>query len=155
MNSKGPALVRGFPMCCRIVDELWRERWRNSSDSKRDYCTSIWQGVIEREEFERKREELAKRQAGLRKQLHQMEVQAQQHVDTANLVAGIEGFCGRVHGSLDTLDFEQRRKLVELLIDCVIVGDDTVEIRCVVPTGPKGENIPFCHLRCDYLYQRP
>jgi hypothetical protein len=26
-----------------------------------------------------------------------------------------------------------------------------VEIRYVVPTGPKGETTPFCHVRLDYL----
>jgi hypothetical protein len=45
----------------------------------------------------------------------------------------------------------QRRQLVELLIDRVIVNDTQVEIRSVVPTGPNGETTPFCHLRLDYL----
>src|SRR5262249_55985867 len=31
------------------------------------------------------------------------------------------------------------------------VHDAQVEIRYVVPTGPKGESTPFCHLRLDYL----
>ncbi len=110
-------------------------------------------GVIEREEFERKREEVGKSQEGLRKQLRQLELQAQQHVDTAKLAEGIEGFCARVERSLDSLDFGQRRKLVELLIDCVIVGDGTVEIRYVVPTSSKGEEVPFCHLHSNYLHQ--
>jgi hypothetical protein len=52
---------------------------------------------------------------------------------------------------LDQLTFAQRRQLVELLIDHVIVTHDQVEIRSVVPTGPKGETTPFCHLRLDYL----
>lgn len=108
-------------------------------------------GVIEREEFERKREEVRKSQEGLRKQLRQLEVQAQQHVDTAKLAEGLEAFCARVAGSLDDLSFEQRRKLVELLIDCVIVGDGMVEIRYVVPTSSKGEEVPFCHLHSNYL----
>lgn len=111
-------------------------------------------GVIEREEFERKREEVRKSQEGLWKQLRQLEMQAQQHVDTAKLAEGLEAFCARVAGSLDDLTFEQRRKLVELLIDCVIVGDGMVEIRYVVPTSSKGDEVPFCHLHSNYLYPR-
>ena len=42
-----------------------------------------------------------------------------------------------------------------LLIDRVIVNDTQVEIRSVVPTGPKGETTPFCHLRLDYLDLEP
>jgi hypothetical protein len=30
-----------------------------------------------------------------------------------------------------------------------------VEIRYVVPTGPKGETTPFCHLRLDYFDLEP
>jgi hypothetical protein len=41
---------------------------------------------------------------------------------------------------------------VELLIDCVVVTDERVEIRYIIPTGPAGEGVPFCHLRLDYLY---
>jgi site-specific DNA recombinase len=53
------------------------------------------------------------------------------------------------------LTFAQRRQLVELLIDRVVVNDAQVEIRYVIPTGPKGETTPFCHLRLDYLNPQP
>jgi len=41
--------------------------------------------------------------------------------------------------------------LVELLIDRVIVSDEEVEIRYVVPTSPEGPHQPFCDLPTDYL----
>jgi hypothetical protein len=72
-------------------------------------------------------------------------------VNVAALSQGIEAFCQRLQPTLDQLTFAQRRQLVELLIDRVIVNDTQVEIRYVVPTGPKGETTPFCHLRLDYL----
>ena len=109
--------------------------------------------VIEREEFERKRQELARMQEGLRRQLRQLEAQVQDQMDTASLAEGIEAFCERVRQTLDQLTFAQRRQLVELLIDCVIVSDSTVEIRYVVPTSQKGERTPFCHLRSDHIHQ--
>src|SRR5262249_33867036 len=107
--------------------------------------------VIEREEFERRRKEVTQSQQGLRQQLRQLDAQAQQHVNVAALAQGIETFCQRMQLTLDNLTFAQRRQLVELLIDCVIVNDAQVELRYVVPTGPKGETTPFCHLRLDYL----
>jgi len=106
---------------------------------------------IEREEFERQRQEVAQTQHGLRQQLRQLDAQAQQQVNVVALAQGIETFCQRMPPTLDTLTFAQRRPLVEWLIDCVIVNDTQVEIRSVVPTGPKGETTPFCHLRLDYL----
>jgi len=107
--------------------------------------------VIEREEFERRRKEVTQTQQGLRQQLRQLDAQAQQHVNVVALAQGIETFCQRMQPTLDNLTFAQRRQLVELLIDCVIVNDSQVEIRYVVPTGPKGETTPFCRLRLDYL----
>jgi len=107
--------------------------------------------VIEREEFARRRKEVAQSQQGLTQPLRQLETQAQQHVNVAALSQGIEAFCQRLQPTLDQLTFAQRRQLVELLIDRVIVNDTQVEIRYVVPTGPKGETTPFCHLRLDYL----
>ena len=47
--------------------------------------------------------------------------------------------------------FEQRRQLVLLLIDRVIVTDAEVEIRYVLPTNPESEHVRFCHLRKDYF----
>jgi site-specific DNA recombinase len=110
--------------------------------------------IIGRDGFERKRQEVTQTQNGLTQQLRQLEAQVQQQVDIAALAQGLEAFCRRVQPTLNQLTFAQRRHLVELLIDHVIVTHDQVEIRYVVPTGPKGETTPFCHLRLDYL-RRP
>jgi site-specific DNA recombinase len=107
--------------------------------------------LIGRDEFERKRQEVTPTQHGLTQQLRQLEAQAQQQVDSAALAQGLEAFCRRAQPTLNQLTCAQRRALGELLIDHVIVTHDQVEIRDVVPTGPKGETTPFCHLRLDYL----
>jgi len=90
-------------------------------------------------------------QHGLTQPLRQLAAQAQQQVDIAALAQGLEAFCRRLQPPLNQLTFRQRRPLVELLIDRILVTDDQVEIRYVVPTGPKGETTPFCHVRLDYL----
>src|SRR6266487_5042431 len=107
--------------------------------------------VIGRDEFERKRHDLSQTQEGLQAQLRHLDAQAQQHLDLMGLADGLKAFCSRVAPTLDHLDFSQRRQLIELLIDRVIVADGAVEIRYVVPTSPKGEVVPFCHLRLDYF----
>lgn len=107
--------------------------------------------VIGRDEFERKRQELTQTQHALIQQLRQLDAQAQKQLNLMNLAAGIEDFCQRIQPTLDHLEFAQRRQLVELLIDRVIVDDGHVEIRYVIPTSPKGEDTLFCHLRIDYF----
>jgi site-specific DNA recombinase len=53
------------------------------------------------------------------------------------------------HG-LEKVTFEQKRQLVELLIDRVLVTMEEVEIRYVIPTASNSEHIRFCHLLTDY-----
>src|SRR5262249_54080878 len=111
--------------------------------------------VREREEFERRRKEGAQSQQGFMQPLRQRDAQAPQYSNVAALAQGIEALGQRLPPTLDQLTFAQRRPLVAWLIDRVIVNDAQVEIRYVVPTGPKGETIPFCHLRLDYLDIKP
>jgi site-specific DNA recombinase len=107
--------------------------------------------IIAMDEFERKRQELERTTEGLQQQLRQLEAQAQKHLDLALIAAGIEDFCQRIQATLEHLTFAQRRQLVELLIDRVIVDGEHVQIRYAIPTGPKGEQGPFCHLRKDHF----
>ena len=60
-------------------------------------------------------------------------------------------FRARVQHGLDGASFEQRRQLVLLLVDRVVVTDADVEIRYVLPTSPESEHVRFCHLRKDYF----
>jgi site-specific DNA recombinase len=111
--------------------------------------------VIALAEFERKREELDRRQATLTAQQRQLGAAAEQRLELQAVADGIESFCQTIRAGLATATFEQRRQLVELLIDRVIVTDDQVEIRYVLPTSPGGPHRPFCQLRKDHLDPPP
>jgi site-specific DNA recombinase len=111
--------------------------------------------IIGSDEFERKRQEVQQTHNGLSQQLRQLDAQAQRQIDVAKLAEGITSFCQRLQPTLEQLSFAQRRQLVELLIDCVIVTNGQVEIRYVLPTGPAGETTAFCHLRKDYFQLEP
>jgi site-specific DNA recombinase len=45
----------------------------------------------------------------------------------------------------------ERRQLVLLLIDRMVVTDADVEIRYALPTSPESEHVRFCQLRKDYF----
>jgi site-specific DNA recombinase len=108
-------------------------------------------GVVELAEFERKRKELKGRSEALLAQKRQLEATARERTELSGVADSIEEFCEHVKAGLSDATFEQRRALVELLIDRVIVTDEEVEIRYVIPTSPEGPHQPFCHLRTDYL----
>lgn len=67
------------------------------------------------------------------------------------MVQSIEAFCQRVQQGLAEATFEQKRQLIELLIDRVVVTEEEVEIRYVIPTSPTSEQLRFCQLRLDYF----
>src|SRR6266487_525537 len=100
--------------------------------------------VVALGEFERKRGELERRRATLADQQHQLDAIAQQRLELGAVADGIERFCRTVRDGLATATFTQRRLLVELLIDRVVVTDGEVEIRYALPTAPEGPHPRFC-----------
>ena len=107
-------------------------------------------GVIELAEFERTRQELAQKQEILGQHSAQLQTKTIQQTELNETLTSIEAFCTQITPILENASFAQKRQLVELLIDRVIVTDEVVEIRYVIPTQPEGPHIPFCHLRTDY-----
>jgi site-specific DNA recombinase len=107
--------------------------------------------IIPLPEYERRRRELEQRDQALAEQAAHLSAQAERHAEIAGLAIAIDDFCARVRTGLANANFEQKRQLIELLVDRVIVTDSEVEIRYVIPTHPRSEHIRFCHLRTDYF----
>ena len=110
--------------------------------------------IIPLPEYERRRRELEQREQALAEQEGQLSAQAERHAEVAGLAIATDDFCARVKTGLANASFEQKRQLIELLVDRVIVKDTEVEIRYVIPTSPSSEHVRFCHLRTDY-FRRP
>jgi site-specific DNA recombinase len=107
--------------------------------------------VIELAELERKRQDITQKQQALDRQVRQLEAQLHKQVEIETIAPSIDAFCQRVQQGLAQATFDQKRELVELLIDRVIVDDAQVEIRYVIPTTEASAHTRFCHLRKDYF----
>ena len=107
--------------------------------------------VIPLPEYQRRRRELEQKAQALEVQAKQLEAEVDHQAELAGWVRSVEAFCARVRTGLAQATFEQKRQLVELLIDRVVVTDAEVEIRYVIPLSPESEHIRFCHLRKDYF----
>ena len=107
--------------------------------------------VLTLAEFERKQTELENKQQALRIQKHQLEATATERLELSVVAHSIQSFCDQIQPTLAHATFVQRRQLVELLIDRVVVTDEDVEIRYVIPTRPDGPHKPFSYLCTDYL----
>ena len=128
-------------------------RAQRQLDGQLERLTAAYLGaVMPLTEYERRRRELEQQRLGLIRQGEQLAAQADRQAEIAGMVRSVEAFCQRVQAGLASATFEQRRQLVELLIDRVVVADGDVEIRYVVPTSPSTEAIRFCHLRSDYFH---
>ena len=108
-------------------------------------------GVLDLATFQRKRDEFQRRQETLDIQRRQLDASAHQQLALSAIAESLDAFCTQVRAGLGQATFEQRRALVELLIDRVIVANGEVEIRDVFPTARDGPFVRFCHLRLDYL----
>jgi site-specific DNA recombinase len=107
--------------------------------------------IVPLDEYERRRHELTQRADALAAHDAQLRGDAARQQELAGIAVSLEALRARVARGLATATFEQRRELVLLLIDRVIVADGAVEIRYVLPTSPESEHVPFCRLRLDYF----
>lgn len=124
---------------------------RAALERQLDRLTEAYLGeVIPLAEYRRRRGELEQKDEAIEDQQRQLQAQAEGRMELAGVAGSVEDFCERVQGGLKGATFEQRRQLVDLLIDRVIVTDDEVEIRYVIPTDSSSEHTRFCHLRTDY-----
>ncbi len=107
--------------------------------------------VIRLEEYARRRRELEEKMDASKSRERELEQQVGRRNELAGMVDGVEDYCGRVSEALAGASFEQKRRLIELLVDRVMVTEAEVEIRYVIPTSGSGEHARFCHLRTNYL----
>ncbi|HEX6292896.1 MAG TPA: recombinase family protein [Herpetosiphonaceae bacterium] len=107
--------------------------------------------VIPLEEYRRRRHDIEQRQHSFDTQIRHLEAQAAQQANLAAISTSIEDFCRRVRMGVDQATFAQKRQLIELLVDRVVVTEEDVEIRYVIPTSPESEQIKFYQLRLDYF----
>lgn len=106
-------------------------------------------------EYRNRRQALDERLKALERQRQQLEAHVDQHQAVTQVIASIEGFCEQVQRGLAQATFAQRRQLIELLVDRVIVTNGDVEIRYVIPTSPASVHVRFSHLRTNYLHRLP
>jgi site-specific DNA recombinase len=108
-------------------------------------------GVVDLTTFEKKRTELRQREEDVLAREREVVAQGQRLVVVENIARSATEILEQLSRGLEQATFEQRRQLVELLIDRVVVTDDAVEIRYVIPTSDASTHTRFCQLRSDYF----
>jgi site-specific DNA recombinase len=107
--------------------------------------------VIDLAAFQRQERTLAGQEADLLAREREVAAQGERLVEVSAIAQSMTQVLEGLRVGLGQAGFEQRRQLVELLIDRVVVTDGQVEIRYVIPTTPGSTHTRFCHLRTDYF----
>jgi site-specific DNA recombinase len=123
-------------------------------------------GITKLEELKERREKIAQQREALRAQYEQRAQLRRQAAQAREVLEDLEAFCGLINARLDDATFEEKQAILQLLIERVIVGEDTLEIRHVIPLhGPPGNpkdspaspNLRLCPdgVGPSYLAERP
>jgi site-specific DNA recombinase len=111
--------------------------------------------VIDLDTFQRQDRTLSQQEADLRAREREVAAQGERLVQVSGIAQSLTQVLQQLRVGLGQASFDQRRQLVELLIDRVVVTDGQVEIRYVIPTTPGSTRTRFCHLRTDYFQVEP
>jgi site-specific DNA recombinase len=68
-------------------------------------------------------------------------------VEAGTVARTMSVLCQRLSVGLEQASFAQRRQLVDLLIDRVVVTEGDVEIRYVIPTTQPSLHTHLCHMQ--------
>ena len=104
-------------------------------------------GIIELEELQERRSKIAGRREALGTHYEQQAQLRRQALQAREVLENLQAFCQRVDARLDEATFEEKQAILQLLIERIIVGEDTLEIRHVIPLdGPPrnsmGSTVP-------------
>jgi site-specific DNA recombinase len=108
--------------------------------------------VIDLACFQRRDQGLAGQEADLLAREREVAAQGERLVEVSAIAQSMTQVLKGLRVGLGQASFQQRRQLVELLIDRVVVTDGHVEIRYVIPTTSSSTKTRFCHLRTDYFH---
>jgi site-specific DNA recombinase len=111
--------------------------------------------VIDLNTFQRQGQTLAQQEADLLAREREVTAQGERLAGLSAIARSITTVLEQLRVGLGQAGFEQRRQLVELLIDRVVVTNGQVEIRYVIPTTEPSTKTRFCHLRTDYFQVEP
>ncbi|MBT4142808.1 MAG: hypothetical protein HOE50_06665 [Chloroflexi bacterium] len=90
--------------------------------------------AIELDRFKTDMQRLSQRTKGLEKQQEEMQFRMVQEESGQSALEHLERFCSKVSAGLGLLAFEERQKLLRLVIERVIVKETSVRVETVIPS---------------------
>ena len=118
-------------------EELRRERARLENSTGR-LVTAYQEGLLTLAELRQRIPQLRKQQQAVESALHSLEMAAADQSQYLRLAETLDEFRTKLRARADTLDVEERQKILRLLVKEVLVSGDQITIRHSIPTPQSG-----------------
>jgi site-specific DNA recombinase len=121
------ALKREVTRTCKAIDRL---------------LAAYQEELLSLDELRRRMPELRQRGHALQTELNSILDQISDRAVFLRLAETLSGFLGRLRSSADTLDIQERQRIVRLVVRDILVGDETIVIRHSIPLSsmtPSGD----------------
>jgi site-specific DNA recombinase len=119
----------------RVAGLKWEAQLRRLDREEQRLLDAYQAEAIDLDELKRRREQINSRKHLLSMQRDQEQRLRSERQTAKEVWADLTAFCERVRSRLDEATLAERQRILQLLIDRVIVGEDTLEIRHVIPLG--------------------
>lgn len=138
----------------RAAEQQLRARLDRVARADKRLLDAYEAGAVNLAELSERRRHLAEERLGIERQQRERDHLRQQRVQAQAVRASLEAFCTRVRGRLGAATFADKQAILQLVVERIIVGDGSLEIRHVIPLRPPqpgddGTGRPVPQLRTD------
>ncbi len=144
----------------RAAEQQLAARLDRLGRAERRLLDAYQAGVISLAELSERRHQLAAQRRGLEQQREQRRRLHEQRARAQEVLTSLTAFCGRIRGRLAEASFADRQAILQLVIERIVVGEGSLEIRHVIPLrspppGREGPKAPDGRLRPDRVHPAP
>jgi site-specific DNA recombinase len=144
----------------RAADQLLRTRVDRTDRADKRLLDAYEAGAVSLAEMSERRQRLAEERRGLERQQQDRDRLRQQRARAEAVRTSLEAFCARVGTRLEDASLADKQAILQLVIERIIVGDGSLEIRHVIPLSPgqpngSGAPTPESQLRSDGVDTAP
>ena len=144
----------------RVAGQQLRARLDRVARADKRLLDAYEAGAISLGELSERRRHLADERLLLERQQREADALRHQRMQAQAVRSSLEAFCDRTRGRLEAASFADKQAILQLVIDRIIVGDGSLEIRHVIPLrapqpGGDGPDRPDAQLRSDGMHATP
>jgi site-specific DNA recombinase len=139
----------------RATEQRIHARLERLARAERRLLDAYQAEVISLAELAERRDQIVEQRRSLERQQEQQLRMRQQRLKAQEVLASLSAFCERIQTRLNEASFADKQAILQLVVERVIVGDGSLEIRHVIPlrsTPGDAPTEPNGRLRSDRVH---